>query len=1038
MLICLVSSACAAPNAGSTNTVNNNIPVKNWGSDGSHGKISTATGQNVQLSNVNIPNSVANSANMATNAAVSNAAVSFTGIPTSGNAIDNTKKVAVYMAPMTNPIHSESTAKDTTVAVTFDPLVTSMFYEYNPSYISDSNIGTLTIANYAVLIVPMSQMSTAAANQIQAYINSGGCVWFLNDPCLAASGAAGVQLTGLLGNTVSATTSSATAITVVNDGAITNGIPASFKPIGTTSKSNVFRSLTGSGTISGLNYQVLMSSGTSAMLVKFENTANGARVIYSNPNMFISGGTSSYFNAQTGTQLFSQAKAWLMKLALNQNGVSVTYPNSDKQLTVTCDDVTGADWEGTTINPMITAEKNAGITTPSILNTFFVIPESDTSAAEMAYYTSNGDTHTLHPHVTADGYGYVWDNTATTLATYTSDIATSKGVVNKAVSGNAATNYGYTAWRFPMTTYCLNAMQAVSNSGFAIESSTGIGTDGMAPVGNSQDNTILLPKQMLIGNVKANLIEMEMPAPFDIDSTASGQFYTNNNAFTNQFKGINFPSNFVVGGHYQGIGTGGLSTWGVKVTGLDKELGQVITAEKAANPNYANFNTLANYLTGVKTATITGTSSSGSTVLSVTNSKPITDFTLKVALGGVTGATCDGAACTVKTDALTGAIYITKTIAAGTHNFAVTTTGGVVPPTNTAPVANFAPLASTGTGSVSVTFTSSSTGSPAPTCSWNFGDGSAVATGNSVTHVFTNTGTTQLIDTVTLTATNSVSSSTKTGTVTINPTTVAPAANFAPLATTGNGPLSVTFTSSCTGNPAPTCSWNFGDGSAVATGNSVTHQFTNTGTAAITRTVTLTASSTAGTSTKTGTVTINPTTTTSKPTIVIAPTTATITAGSSVSFTATVGGNPAPTVSWNFGDSTAAATGTAVSHVFTNAGTAAVTRTVTATATNSAGSTSATAKITVNPSTVKYTKPAAYFTCSATSGTTATTFTFTPDCDNNPTSFVWNFADGTSTVTTTTQTPVIHKFAKTGSFMVRLDASNPAGTDYDDKTVTIK
>ena len=99
------------------------------------------------------------------------------------------------------------------------------------------------------------------------------------------------------------------------------------------------RSLNGSGTISGLNYQVLMSTGTNALLIKYENPTNGARVIYSNPNMFISGGSASYFNAQTATQLFLQTKAWVMKLAQNPDGIEITYPKSDKQFTITVDDV---------------------------------------------------------------------------------------------------------------------------------------------------------------------------------------------------------------------------------------------------------------------------------------------------------------------------------------------------------------------------------------------------------------------------------------------------------------------------------------------------------------------------------------------------------------------------------------------------------------------------------------------------------------------------------------------------------------------------
>jgi hypothetical protein len=305
--------------------------------ESSHAKNSHGLGQNVIAANiVNAPASTAVSKAAISNVAISNAAVSFTSTPISGTMMDNTKKIAVYMPAMTNSVWSESINASVDVPVTFDPMTNAMLSEFNPAYVGDSNIGALTVGNYDLLIVPVSQMSASAASQIQTYINSGGSVWFLNDPCLTPTGKSGVRLTSILGNVVSATTSSTTNITVVNTDNITNGLAATFKPVGTASKASIFRTFsTPSGTIAGLNYQVLMSSGTAAMLVKFENPSNGARVIYSNPNMFISGGTASYFNAQNASKLFTQTKAWVMKFAQNPSGVEVTYPNSDKQLTVT-------------------------------------------------------------------------------------------------------------------------------------------------------------------------------------------------------------------------------------------------------------------------------------------------------------------------------------------------------------------------------------------------------------------------------------------------------------------------------------------------------------------------------------------------------------------------------------------------------------------------------------------------------------------------------------------------------------------------------
>ena len=1063
LLLCLVGVTFAADN-------NTTSVIRNWGSDGAHAGGNTFKGQNIHAPISGISNAVNAPVSNAVSNGVSNA-VSFTPISTSGNAIDNNQKVAVYMADMTNPMYSETAKGYTTVKVTYDPLVTAMLYEYNPTYLGDANIASqLTVANYNILLVPMSQMSASATTAITNYIANGGSVWFLQDPCMTVAGSSGVQLTTLLGSAVSASTSSTTTITVANTDPITSGLSTSFKPVGTTAKTSVFRSRSGSGTVSNMNYQVLMNSGSAAMLVKYENPTNGARVIYSNPNMFVSGGSASYFNAQQATQLFMQTKAWVMKLALNQNAVQVTYPKSDKQFIVTCDDVEAGDWEGTGMSTMFNAETAAGVS-PSAVNTIFVIPDAGTSKAQLAYYAANGDTHTLHPHV-IDTYGAAWDVAGTSVATYQSNIAASKAVMN-AASGLA--DYGFTSWRFPMTTFCANSMQAVSNSGITIESSSGPGTDGFQ-IGAPEDNTVLFPKQVLINNAKSNIVEMEIPACFDIDATSQADFYNQYNAYTTQFKGTNFPANFVVGGHYQGIGTGGLPAWGVSVTGLTAGLVQIINAEKAANPNFANFNTLANYINGIKTAKITATSSSGVTNVNVVNAKQINDFTLKVAIGGVSSATCDGVAIpasNIKTDSLTGATYVTQTIAAGSHTFVLSTTGGVTPPIpptaqNSAQyVSDTLPSAMT-TGQQ---YTASITMRNSGTTTWNegsmirlggVGDGSGDANKFGSTRIYIPTGTnvapnTDYTFTFTMTAPSTGTynpkyqmvkdgvewfGATLSKTITVSggiaPPTK-PTITVAPLSSSIVSGASVVFTATVGGNPAPAVIWTFGDGTASAAGTTVSHRFTRTGTTSITRTVTATATNSAGSTATTAKVIVSPNTGANTiPTITITPTTAAITAGSSVTFTATVGGKPAPTVTWKFGDGTAWMTGTTATHYFTNAGSTALTRTVTATAKNSVGSVSKTAKITVNPSGgTSYTKPAAYFTCSTTSGTTATTFTFTPDCDNNPTSYVWNFADGT-TQTTTAQVPVTHKFAKTGSFDVRLDVYNPAGTDYDDHIVTVK
>jgi hypothetical protein len=659
LMLCLVGVAYAAVNA---------VHATNWGSDGRHHATSVVgVGQNLKAPSMG--KIIANASKSPKAASVTNAAsaipvvagaVSFTSIPTTGNCVDNTKKIAVYMPTMTNPVLSETSGKVISTAITYDSLCTAMFFEYNPDYLSDSTIATkLTKANYDLLIVPMPEMSNASAIAINAYLSKGGSVWFLNDPSMLPNGSdAYDQRINILGSPTYSPynfINGSSTITVNNSDDITSGLPASFNPIGTTEKWSYFRALTNSGKISGFNYNVLMSNGNCAMLIKYENQITGARAIYSNTNMFVSGGDCSYFNAQTATKLFLQTKAWLLKLGANKNGIEITYPKSDKQFTITVDDEEAAAWELTNMDAMFNMEKTHGLT-PNAVNTLFIIPDQNTTASELTYYAQNGDTHTLHPHV-----GPVWDNSQS-VAKYQTAITNDTAIINKLMN---VTDYGFTSWRFPMTTFCTNSMQAVSNSNFVIESSSGNCTDGIS-FGDRDVNNLLFPKQMLISSVKSNLIEMELLADFDICASSGTDFYNQNNVYMPYLQNGNFPMNFVVGCHYQGAGTN---------PDLVAALAQIIDASKSTGTSYANFNTLATYLTNVKGANIKAVNSGSSTTVTVVvpNTKQINDFTIKVTNMNTVSAKCDGISIPSSGVSHDGNVwYVTNTIGAGTHTFVIT------------------------------------------------------------------------------------------------------------------------------------------------------------------------------------------------------------------------------------------------------------------------------------------------------------------------------------------------------------------------------
>jgi hypothetical protein len=226
LMLFLVSTVC---DAASTSHVT-------WGSDGkNHAHSAKAVGQNIKA-----PSMGKIKASTASPAPVVAGAVSFTSIPAAGNCVDNTKKIAVYIPTVANPVYSETYGKLISTAITYAPFCTAMFYEYNPDYLSDSTITTkLTKANYDLLIVPMSEMSNTAATYINKYLANGGSVWFLNDPSMLPNGLENDHRITILGSARYSgynTISGSSVISINNSDDITSGHPDQFSPVGKTEK----------------------------------------------------------------------------------------------------------------------------------------------------------------------------------------------------------------------------------------------------------------------------------------------------------------------------------------------------------------------------------------------------------------------------------------------------------------------------------------------------------------------------------------------------------------------------------------------------------------------------------------------------------------------------------------------------------------------------------------------------------------------------------------------------------------------------------
>ena len=157
--------------------------------------------------------------------------------------------------------------------------------------------------------------------------------------------------------------------------------------------------------------------------------------------------------------------------------------------------------------------------------------------------------------------------------------------------------------------------------------------------------------------------------------------------------------------------------------------------------------------------------------------------------------------------------------------------GSSTPPTDpAAPTASFTTSTTSGDAPLTVTFTDTSTGSPT-SWAWNFGDGSTSTT-RSPTHTFDEPGTYRVV----LTVTNSAGTDDTKATITATQPVKVPTASFTASPTSGDAPLTVTFTDTSADEPT-SWAWDFGDGSTSTT-RSPTHTFDEPGTYRVVLTVT--------------------------------------------------------------------------------------------------------------------------------------------------------------------------------------------------------
>jgi len=295
----------------------------------------------------------------------------------------------------------------------------------------------------------------------------------------------------------------------------------------------------------------------------------------------------------------------------------------------------------------------------------------------------------------------------------------------------------------------------------------------------------------------------------------------------------------------------------------------------------------------------------------------------------------------------------------------------------------------------SITLNSESTNSPTA-ISWGFDDGDT-ALGTTVRHAWEAPGTYR----IRLSVSNSAGADEAFADIVVEPRVNPPVARFGESTLEIVQGETISFSDLSLNNPT-SISWEFGDGS-TAEGANVAHAWDEPGTF----TVTLTATNEAGNDSASKTVTVIPLPP-DPPTAAFTVANATVPVNAVVNFTDTSTGDPT-SWSWNFGDGTSSAAQNPP-HGFATPGT----YTVTLTATNAGGSTSTSTQIVVvNP-------PIAAFTATA----SELDVVFADTTANDPTSWQWDFGDGTSS---TAQNPS-KTYATAGNYTVTLIASNDAGT----------
>lgn len=248
-------------------------------------------------------------------------------------------------------------------------------------------------------------------------------------------------------------------------------------------------------------------------------------------------------------------------------------------------------------------------------------------------------------------------------------------------------------------------------------------------------------------------------------------------------------------------------------------------------------------------------------------------------------------------------------------------------------------------------------------------------------------------------------------------------------ATSGCGPLNVVFTNTSNSLTAATFNWDFGNGntSILAQPLAVTYQPDPTG-KDLTYTVTLKATTACGTTTQTSTVLVK-----AKPVSVFSPDKTTGCSPLDVTFSNTSPGNYT-SYTYDFGDGSAPLTVTdknSVSHTYITL--AVRDYVVKMTATNECGSNESQYSIRVSPNDIT---PELVVNSNQLKGCAPLKVDFFNNTKGAST-FVYDFGDGSTTVTHTAPETISHTFTQPGKYTITLYASNNCSNASTTETVEV-